>query len=110
MSLCLKCHGHLHDLRGFFSGYTTGELREWQDARVLETRAAYEAERARKGEAIPGPESKALAPIPGDADVFEPVSAAAEFCSAFELSPQIEHDLLRLLRRALKAAREGKAA
>jgi hypothetical protein len=44
------------------------------------------------------------------AEAFEPVVAAAEFCSVYELGAQIDHDLLRLLRVAIKAAREGKAA
>lgn len=107
MALCLKCHGHLHDLRGFFSGYTAGELREWQDARVLETRAAYEAELAAKGE-LPGPTP--ITPVPSSLDAFDPRVAAAEFASAYELAPQVEHDLVRLLSVAIKAAREGKAA
>jgi hypothetical protein len=110
LPLCLKCHGHLHDLRGFFSGYTPGELREWQDTKVAEYQACYEAELAAKGEEIPTPGERALAPVPSSLDAFDPKVAAAEFCSAYDLAPQVEHDLERLLVRAVRAAREGKAA
>lgn len=110
LPLCLKCHGHLHDLRGFFSGYMPGELREWQDRKVAEYQALYEAELAARGEDVPAAGPTPIVPVPSSLDAFDPKVAAAEFCSAYDLAPQVEHDLERLLVRAVIAAREGKAA
>lgn len=97
--LCLKDHKKLHELSGFFSGYSGSELRAWQDARVAEHHDRYDVELAARGEVPP----LRGAPVPSILDGFEPKVAAAEFCSAYELSPQIEHDLERLLSRAVRA-------
>lgn len=53
ISLCLKHHKNLHELTGFFSGYTKNELRDWQDTQVRIHAERYEAELAEKGEPLP---------------------------------------------------------
>lgn len=64
ISLHTRCHANFHEMRGFFSGFTQADLREWQEKRVEENRAAYEAELAAKGEEAGASGPTGLAPVP----------------------------------------------
>ena len=43
MPLCLRHHGQIHGLSGFFRDFDAAMLREWQTERVREHRAMYQA-------------------------------------------------------------------
>lgn len=111
ISLHTRCHANFHEVRGFFSGFTQTDLREWQEKRVEENRAAYELELAAKGEE-PAAVGILRAPVPSSLDEFDIEGAAADFLSNYEgqTGPQVHHDLVRLLARAVKAGRDGRAA
>src|SRR3954469_25865423 len=81
LPLCIKDHAALHDLRGFFSGYTAGELREWQDKQVAHYQAMYEAELAE----LNAPAGAALAgrPVPSMVDDFDIGTAADAFLAEY---------------------------
>jgi hypothetical protein len=111
--LCGRHHRQFHDERvtGFFAGWTRDEVNRWQDEMSSKYSERYAAEQAAIAADVPAATGPApVVPVPSSLDAFEPIVAAAEFCSAYELSAQVEHDLVRLLKRAVKAAREGKAA
>jgi hypothetical protein len=46
--LCRKCHMDLHALKGPFRGWQKQQVRDWVDARIVDSRAKYE----RSGEAV----------------------------------------------------------
>lgn len=97
----MRCHGNFHEVKGFFSGFTHADLREWQENRVAENRALYDAELAAKGQASA---PTAGTPIPSRLDGFEPEAAALAFCAEYPtLGEQGCHDLTRLLKTAVKA-------
>lgn len=41
MTLCFRSHRELHSLSGPFKGWTREQLKQWQDDRVAECRAAW---------------------------------------------------------------------
>jgi hypothetical protein len=51
--LCMGCHDAWHGCRGVFEGWVKAQRREWADAAVERTRAAYAAELAGDAEAVP---------------------------------------------------------
>jgi hypothetical protein len=108
IALCIKDHSNLHLLKGFFSGYTGNELREWQDNQVAAHHERFDADELARGVA---PTPIAGAPVPSRLDGFDVEAAAAGFLATYggETGPQVHHDLVRLLEAAMRAAR-GKAA
>jgi len=112
ISLHTRCHANFHAVKGFFSGFTHADLREWQENRVAENRALYEAELAARGEQIPTPGERVRAPVPGLLDSFDVEGAASAFLSEYEgkTGPQAHHDLCRVIRAAMRAVKEGRAA
>jgi hypothetical protein len=109
LPLCLKCHGWLHDNRGFFSGYQHDELRAWQDTQVQQHHERFDAELEAKGEV---PDEPHLAPVPSSLDVFDVEGAASNWLAVYEgqRGPQVHHELVRLIRAAMRAVKEGRAA
>jgi hypothetical protein len=101
LPVCHKCHRKLHDFAGKFREYNGTQRDVWQDEQVRRHHAQFDAEHG-NAEASP---ARVLAPVQPQAHGFDPVSAAHEFCSVYELGPQIRHDLERLLRLAIKAGR-----
>jgi hypothetical protein len=42
IAMCRKCHIDLHALKGPFRDWVRQEVRDWVDARIVESRARYE--------------------------------------------------------------------
>jgi hypothetical protein len=107
IALCIKHHANLHDLRGFFSGYTKNELRDWQDTQVRLHQARYEEHLALQGEPLPkvdeaGKELGVDILAGGSTD---PKELAEMLGSVHGLAPAAVHDAERQLRHMKKAAR-----
>lgn len=107
MPLCWKCHRHIADFSGPFKGMSKAERGEWQTKQAREHRERYEAEIA----TLPVIEEKVKEAVRRDGGPFMPEgvgldvpSYASRFAVFYELAPQAEHDLQRLLKRVAKEA------
>jgi hypothetical protein len=92
LPICHAHHGQLHDLRGFFKGWSGDELRAWQDQQVRYHRERFEAELEGR-EAPAAPERRAGKPAMRGADWWA-AGANAE-----------RGTIARMLRRAAAQAR-----
>lgn len=107
IALCIKDHANLHALRGFFSGFTKNELREWQDTQVRIHQERYEVELALKGEPLPtrdeaGKELGIDILANGSTD---PRELADNLGELHGLPPLVTEDIFRALRHVAKGAR-----
>lgn len=89
--LCLKHHDELHDGHGFFEEMDQTARRAWQDEQSKYHRELYESIAKIDPEAV-----KVRRPLPTVRQEAEGISVH------HSLGPQVQHDIERLLRKALR--------